>query len=152
MRLWGRNTKLAGREFSIKKVVAAVVVIVGSALAPSSCLADTIYAFSGNITPYYFLPTGAAQSFTYTAPSLITQDTFVPVSTLSECSTGYYATCGGINFLPSSPSYGVPGQVLQIDFVDGAVNPIYYFPLGAFTQPGPTALLIFRVQIPVPSS
>jgi len=136
MRLWGRNTKLAGREFSIKKVVAAVVVIVGSALAPSSCLADTIYAFSGNITPYYFLPTGAAQSFTYTAPSLITQDTFVPVSTLSECSTGYYATCGGINFLPSSPGYGVPGQVVQIAFSDGVVNPNYYFPLVAFTVPG----------------
>lgn len=136
MRLWGRNTKLAGREFSITKVVAAVVAIVGSALGPSSCLADTIYTFSGNITPYYFLPTGAAQSFTYTAPSLITQDTFVPASALSECSTGYYATCGGINFLPSSPGYGVPGQVVQIAFSDGVVNPNYYFPLVAFTVPG----------------
>jgi hypothetical protein len=152
MRLWGWNTKLAGSKFNITKAVVAAIAIVGAALAPSCCLADTTYTFSGNITPYYFLPTGAAQSFSYTAPNFITQDISVPASALSECSTGYYATCGGINFLPSSPSYGVPGQVLQIDFVDGAVNPIYYFPLGAFTQPGPTALLIFRVQIPVPSS
>jgi hypothetical protein len=136
MRLQGWITKLAREKFSVKKVAAPTITILGLALAPASCFADTMYVFSGNITPYYFLPSGASQSFTYTGPDFITQGTFVPASALSECSTGYYATCGGINFLSSSPGYGVPGQVVQTAFSDGVVNPNYYFPLAAFTVPG----------------
>ena len=135
MRLTEWSTKFACRKFHITKLLAAIAFL-GFALAPSPCLADATYVFSGNITPYYFLPSGAAQSFTYTAPDFITQDTFIPASELSDCSTGYSAICGGINFLPSSPGYGVPGQVVQISFLDGVVNPNYYFPLEAFTFPG----------------
>jgi|GEM_PF-1967147 hypothetical protein len=107
-----------------------------SVLLPTAVRADTIYTFSGNITPYFGLPSGADQSFTFRSPGFVTQDTFVPASSLSQCSTGYSATCFGIHFLPSSPGWGVPGQVVQIWFEDGVVNPNYYFPLAAFTASG----------------
>jgi len=113
-------------------------------MASPSCFADEVYVFSGNITPYFFLPNGAAQSFTYEAPDFITQDTFVPAIALSECSTGYTATCGGIDFLPSSPGFGVPGQVVQIAFMDGVVNPNYYSPLAAFTNDGTFSTVDFQ--------
>ena len=50
--------------------------------------------------------------------------------------------CVGVSFLPSSPGYGMPGQVVQIAFGDGVVNPYYYFPPAAFTIVEPTALSI----------
>jgi hypothetical protein len=103
---------------------------------PNVARAETIYEFSGNITPYFGLPSGAAQSFRFIAPGFITQDTFAPASLLSQCSTGYTATCIGIHFLPSSPGWGIPRQVVQIWFEDGVVNPNYYFTLTAFTVAG----------------
>jgi hypothetical protein len=36
----------------------------------------------------------------------------------------------------------MPGQVVQIAFGDGVVNPYYYFPLAAFTIVEHTALSI----------
>ena len=116
-----------------------------SLFLPNLVRADEIYTFSGNITPYYGLPTGAVQSFTYIASSFITQDTLVPASALSECSTGYNATCLGINFLVSSPGWGGgPGQVVQIAFTDGIVNPNYYFPLAAFTVNGTYSTVFYQ--------
>ena|ERR1700758_877370 len=111
---------------------------------PSVVRADTIFTFTGNITPYPFLPSGAAQSFSFTAPGFITQDTFVPASSLSQCSTGYSAICIGIHFLPSSPGFGTPGQVVQIWFEDGVVNPNYYFPLTAFTVAGTYSTVFYQ--------
>jgi hypothetical protein len=111
---------------------------------PSVVRADTIFTFTGNITPYPFLPSGAAQSFSFTASGFIMQDTFVPANSLSQCSTGYNATCQGIDFLPSSPGFGVPGQVVQIAFMDGVVNPNYYFPLAAFTVNGTYSTIVFQ--------
>jgi len=136
-------TKLITNTPCVLKVTVVAITFLSFAVAPTSCLADTTYVFSGNITPYYFLPSGAAQSFSYTAPDFIAQDTFVPASSLSECSTGYNATCGGIGFLPSSPGFGIPGQVVQIAFMDGVVNPYYYFPLAAFTVDGTYSAVVF---------
>jgi hypothetical protein len=73
-----------------------------------------------------------------------TQDTFVPATSLSQCSTGYSAVCLGIDFLPSSPGCGTPGQVVQIWFDDGVVNPYYYFPLGAFTAAGTYSTVVYQ--------
>lgn len=114
-------------------------------LLPSLVRADEIYTFSGSITPYSGLPSGATQSFSVTLPGFITQDTFVSAAALSACSTGYSATCVGINFLPSSPGWGAgPGQVVQIAFMDGVVNPNYYFPLNAFTVNGTYSTVVLQ--------
>jgi hypothetical protein len=107
---------------------------------PSVLRADTIFAFSGNLGP----PSGVPQSFRFIAPGFITQDTFVPSSSLSECSTGYSATCIGIHFLPSSPGWFPPGQVVQIWFEDGVINPNYYFPLTAFTVAGTYSTVFYQ--------
>ena len=118
-----------------------VILLFGLSLGfPNLVSANTIYTFSG----FLGLPGGATQSFSYTAPGFITQDTFVPASALSQCSTGYSATCLGINFLVSSPGWGAgPGHVVQIAFMDGVVNPNYYFPLAAFTASGTYTTVFF---------
>jgi hypothetical protein len=143
MRLHNLITKLTADRSGITRVAVVALAVLAFGTASPSCFADVVYVFSGNITPYFFLPNGAAQSFSYEAPNFITQDTFVPASALSECSTGYSAICGGINFLPSSPGFGVPGQVVQIAFMDGVVNPNYYFPLAAFTADGTYSAVVF---------
>ena len=135
---------LTADKVGVTKTAILALTVLGFLLASPSCYADETFQFSGNITPYYFLPSGAAQSFSFDSPDFITQDTFVPESALSECSTGYYATCGGVGFLPSSPGYGIPGQVVQIAFWDGVVNPYYYFPLAAFTVDGTYSTVDFQ--------
>lgn len=143
MRLRKFIPKLTANKGGITTVAVVALTILGFAMASPSCFADTIYTFSGNITPYPFLPSGAAQSFSYEASDFITQDTFVPASALLECSTGYNATCEGIGFLPSGPGWGVPGQVVQIAFMDGVVNPNYYFSLSAFTVDGTYSTVVY---------
>ena len=128
----------------MKPLSFALFLSVASTFLTSVVKADAIYTFSGNITPYFGLPSGAAQSFSFRTPRFITQDTFVPASSLSECSTGYRAICTGIDFLPSSPGFGIPGQVVQISFDDGVVNPNYYFPLSAFTVPGTYSTVVYQ--------
>ncbi len=131
--------------------------------AESRCFAGVLYTFNGNITPYYFLPGGAQESFSYLAPGLITQDTVVSASDLSSSYVGYPATCQDIEFLLSSPGWGVsPPPVVQIAFIDGVVNPNYYFPLDAFDTPGTydtvnaldanTGTLVVTQGVPEPSS
>jgi hypothetical protein len=131
-------------KFGATKTAILALTVLGFVLASPSCYADETFQFSGNITPYYFLPSGATQSFSFEAPDFITQDIFIPENALLECSTGYYATCGGVSFLPSSPGYGIPGQVVQIAFWDGVVNPYYYFPLAAFTVDGTYTTVDFQ--------
>jgi hypothetical protein len=125
---WNMNFRLLTRIL--------VCVFIASAIAPLT-RADVLYVFSGAITPYSFLPGGASQSFTYDSANFITQDTTASAASLSQCSTGYYATCQGIGFLVSSPGWGGPkGQVVQLAFWDGVVNPYYYFPANAFGADG----------------
>ena len=114
------------------------------ATGASPCFAGVLYSFNGSITPYPFVPQGATETFTYQALNFITADTVVPPSALSSCSVSYpnaasYSPppfCQSIEFLPSSPGFGVPGAVLQISFDDGVANPDFYFSLGSFDTYG----------------
>ena len=111
----------------------------------SECASDcTLQAAAGPKVTYVLVgqinhpsvPQGTTQTFTYETSAFITADTTVPAAALTSCSAGYdKGTCNKILFQPSAPGCGGCGN-MQIAFLDGSVNPNYYFPSNAFTTTG----------------
>lgn len=122
--------------------------------------AAVIYDFSGVVSMF-----GTAETFRYTSPSFIINDTFVPASALDLCSTGQGLPCFGVNFLPSGPDtpQHYPELTFQISNPDNSVGTVfYYFPLGSSfaaygaltTVPtlGNTGSLTIAATVPEPST
>ena len=110
-------------------VIRAVRLLFSTFVLGASAQASVIYDFSGTLSSF-----GIAESFRYTAPDLITADTFVPASAFDRCSTGQTQTCLGANFLGSGPDTAqrYPELTFQSRNPDNSVGTVfYYFPLGS---------------------
>jgi len=100
------------------------------------------YTFTGS----HLGPSPAQQAFTYVAPDFITSTTFVPSAALTGCTN-----CGsGLTFYPNVPVSVFPDvpHAEALDFGGASVGQ-YFFPLGAFTQPGTYTALTNLVEQPL---
>ncbi|MDP6946055.1 MAG: fibrinogen-like YCDxxxxGGGW domain-containing protein, partial [Myxococcota bacterium] len=94
------------------------------------------YVLDGEID-HPSVPAGTQQTFTFVTSEFITADIAVPSGELLYCDAGYAeGTCNQILFQPSAPGFGGGGDVVQVAFYDGTINPNYYFPGDAFTTVG----------------
>ncbi|MEC8025287.1 MAG: fibrinogen-like YCDxxxxGGGW domain-containing protein, partial [Myxococcota bacterium] len=99
--------------------------------------AGVTYVLDGLVTHPILPSQGAQQSFTLVTPNFITSDTDFPANELLECDAGYpEGGCYMIRMQPSAPGAGGNSAWVQIAFLDGKINPNYYFPKSAFTTVG----------------
>lgn len=109
-----------------RPTVPAVILLL---VVSSPVTAAVIYDFTGVVNMF-----GNHQSFRYTAPSLITADTFVPAPAMDSCNSGMISPCFGIQFFIAGPD--APGSLPEMLFE--SLNPdhsigkvFYFFPAGS---------------------
>jgi hypothetical protein len=131
-----------GRSKAFAVALVALATAIGSSAATASVRYDFTALSSDDVGPGFGTITG---SFSYTAPTFVTPDVFVPAASMSDCtylSTTGTASCSSEGFYNTiMPGYDT--IIFSGNTPGGSVGVYYYFDPSAFGNDGTYSSLLF---------